>query len=247
MGHFLLQMVEQAALDPARRDRHALQRRKRAGAGDEIEDFRDVAPDRRLVGEGRQIGVDARGDRVIIAGADVAIGDDLARFLARDHRQLGVGLELREAEHDLHAGALQRARPADIGLLVETGLQLDQRGHGLAGLGRGDQRRDDRAVGRGAVERLLDREHARIARRLLQQLQHDVEGLVGVVDDEILAADRGEAIAVELAHAFGIARREGRELELGALGPDDLGQRRDRELLLARQGRHARRASAPWR
>jgi hypothetical protein len=38
-----------------------------------------------------------------------------------------VGLQLDEAEDDLHAGALQVARPADVGLLVEAGLELDQR------------------------------------------------------------------------------------------------------------------------
>jgi hypothetical protein len=52
-----------------------------------------------------------------------------------------VGLQLDEAVDDLHAGALQVARPADIGLLVEARLELDQRGDRLAGLGRLDQRR----------------------------------------------------------------------------------------------------------
>ena len=54
-----------------------------------------------------------------------------------------------------------------------------------------------------------------------------------MVDDEILAADRGEAIALEFAHAFGIARREGREFQFGALGADDLRQRGERQLVFA--------------
>ena len=59
----------------------------------------------------------------------------------------------------------------------------------------------------GAVERLLDRHHVRIARRLAEELHDDVEALVGVVDDDVLGADRGEAIAAEVADALGEARR----------------------------------------
>ena len=69
----------------------------------------------------------------------------LAAFAAHDQRQLGVGLQLDEAVDDLHAGAFEVARPADIGLLVEARLELDQRGDRLAGFGRLDQRLDDRA------------------------------------------------------------------------------------------------------
>ena len=136
-------------------------------AGDVVEDARDVAGDHRIGGEERQVGVDARGHRMIVAGADMDIGGERAAFAAHDQRQLGVGLELDEAEHDLRAGALERARPADIGLLVEARLELDQRGDRLAGLGRFDQRLDDRGFRGGAVERLLDGDHVGIARRLL--------------------------------------------------------------------------------
>ena len=140
------------------------------------------------------------------------------------HRQLGVGLQFDEAEHDLRAGALEIARPADVGLLVEARLELDQRGDRLAGLGRLDQRAHDRAVGRGAIERLLDRHDVGIARRLGEELHDDVEGFVGVVDDEVLLPDRGEAIAAVLAHALGKARVERRELEVGPVEGDELRQ-----------------------
>ena len=77
---------------------------------------------------------------MIVAGADMDVGGERAAFAAHHQRQLGVGLELDEAEHDLRAGALERARPADIGLLVEARLELDQRGDRLAGFRRLDQR-----------------------------------------------------------------------------------------------------------
>jgi hypothetical protein len=72
------------------------------------------------------------------------VGDERSALAAHHQRQLGVGLQLDEAEDHLHAGALEVARPADVGLLVEARLQLDQRGDRLAGLRRLDQRLDDR-------------------------------------------------------------------------------------------------------
>ena len=144
-----------------RRYRHQLQPVGLGVAGDEIEDARHVAPDRRIGGEKRNVGVDARGDGMIIAGAEVAVGDQRAAFSPHHHRQFGVGLQFDEAEHDLRAGAFEIARPADIRLLVEARLQFDERGDRLAGFGRLDQRAHDRAVGRGAIERLLDRDDVR--------------------------------------------------------------------------------------
>ena len=72
---------------------------------------------------------------MIIAGRDMDIGRQLAGLAAHHQRQLGVRLQLDEAEHDLHAGAFEVARPADIGLLVEARLQFDQRRDRLAGFG----------------------------------------------------------------------------------------------------------------
>ena len=206
MRDFLGDVLEQPLLQRQRRHRHPLELGRLRIAGDEVEDARHIAPDHRIGGEERQVRVDARGDRMVIAGAHMAIGDELAAFAPHDHRELGVRLQLDEAEHHLRAGALEVARPADIGLLVEASLQLDQRRHGLAGFRRLGERRDDGRFRRGAVERLLDRDHVRIARRLAQELHHRVEGFVGVVDDDVLLADRRETIAAMLADALGKAR-----------------------------------------
>ena len=140
-----------------------------------------------------------------------------------------MGLQLDEAEHDLRAGALEVARPADVGFLVEARLQLDQRRDRLAGLGRFDQRADDRTVGRGAIERLLDRHDVGIARRLNEKLHHHVEGFVRMVDDEVLLADRGEAVAAIVAHALGEARIDRRKLQLRPVDADDLAELFERE------------------
>ena len=154
-------------------------------------------------GEERQVGVDLGGDRVVVAGADMAIGDELAPLAPHDLAELGVGLELDEAVDHLDARAFEIARPFDVGLLVEAGLQLDHDGDRLAGLGRVLQRLDDRRALRCAVERPFDRHDVGIGGRLFQELQHDVERLVRVMDDDVLLADGGEAIALMLADALG--------------------------------------------
>jgi len=43
------------------------------------------------------------------------------------HRELGVGLQFDEAEHNLRAGAFEIARPADIGFFVKARLEFDER------------------------------------------------------------------------------------------------------------------------
>src|SRR3546814_13836935 len=88
---------------------------------------------------------------------------------------------------------------SDLALLVEARPQLDQRGDRLARLGRLAQRLDDGRVLRGAIERLLDGDDRRIVGRLAQELHHHVDALVGMVDDEVLGADRREAVAAEVA------------------------------------------------
>ena len=124
---------------------------------------------------------------MIIAGAEVAVGAVALLLAPDDHRHLGVGLPVDEAVDDLHAGALERARPHQILLLVEARLELDHRGHRLAGLGGVDQRADDRRLLAGAVERLLDRDDVGVGGRLLEEFDHHLEALVGVVDEDVLA------------------------------------------------------------
>ncbi len=184
-------------------------------AGDVIEQLRDIAADPRIRGEEAEIGVNLGGDRMVVAGAEMAVGAVALLLAADDHRGLGVGLELDEAVDDLHPCPLQRVGPEQILLLVEPGLQFDHRGHRLAGLGGVDQGADDRRLLAGAVERLLDRDDIRVLGRLAEEGDHHVERLVRVVDDDVLGADRGEAIAAIFADPLRETRRERREFEIG--------------------------------
>ena len=56
-----------------------------------------------------------------------------------------------------------------------------------------------------------------IARRLAQELHHDVERLVGMMDDQVLLADRREAITGVVADALREARIVRHELEIGPI------------------------------
>ena len=148
---------------------------------------------------------------MIVAGADMAVGGKLGALAADDQAELGMGLQFDEAVDDVDAGVFQIARPADVGGLVETRLQLHDRGDRLAGLHRFLQRLDDRAVARRSVERPLDGHDVRVGDRLAQVLHDNVEALVGVMDDDVLLADGAEAVAVEFADALGKADVEGLE------------------------------------
>ncbi len=128
-----------------------------------------------------------------------------------------MGLEFDEPEHHLRPRPLQVTRPANIGFLVKARLELDEARHRLAGFGRQHQRLDDRAVGRGAVQRLLDRHHVGVARRLHQELRHHVKAFERMVDQDVLGADRGKAVAAIVANPFGEAGVIGRELEIRAV------------------------------
>ena len=118
-----------------RRYRHAFELGRLGVTGDVVEYAGDVAGDHRIGGEVRQVGIDARRHRMIVAGADMHVGGKRSALAPHDQRKLGVGLELDEAVDDLHAGAFEIARPADIGFLVEARLQLDDGGHRLARFG----------------------------------------------------------------------------------------------------------------
>src|SRR3546814_2576167 len=104
----------------------------------------------------------------------------------------------RSAVDALHPGAFQRRRPDEVLLLSEARLDLLHGRHRLARLGRVDQRAYDRRLLARAIERLLDRDHIRVGRRLPQEGEHHVKAFIGMVDDDVLGLGGGEAIAVML-------------------------------------------------
>ena len=96
-------------------------------------------------------------------------------------------------------------------LLVEPGLQLDDRRHLLPVLRGPPQRPDDRGVLPDSVKRLLDREHVRVIGRRVQKIHDHGERVVGVVQEHVPLADDRKDILVG-GEPLGDPRVEGRVL-----------------------------------
>ena len=108
---------------------------------------------------------------------------------------------------------MQAARQLQVGLLVETCAQLDDRGDFLTIARCFHQSIDDFRVGARAIQRLLDRQHAGILRRLTQQVDHRREGLEGVQQQDVLLGDDAEDVLAVLQQLRD-RRGEGRVLQL---------------------------------
>ena len=75
-----------------------------------------------VCGEQADVGVEARGDGVVVAGAEVGVAArDSVRVSTDDERELGVGFEADDAVKDLHASVFERACPADVAVFIEPG------------------------------------------------------------------------------------------------------------------------------
>ena len=126
-----------------------------------------------------------------------------------------MGLEADDAVHDVDAHFFERTGPADVGLFVEPGFQLDDGGDLLAVLGRLDEGLDDRAVEAGPVQRLLDAEHRRVVGRLRHEgLDRRGERVVGVVDQHVALSEHGEEL-VRIVRGRGETGRRHRGPGLG--------------------------------
>ena len=147
--------------------------------GQKTKDVVHGAGDFRIGREQTQIGVDSRGGRVVVSGADVRIAAGHSVGIApHQQRQLAVRFQSDQAVEDLHAGIFQIARPADVRGLIESRFQFDDRRHFLA-RGSFDQRRDDQRMLAGAVERLLDRKNALVFGGRFDERNHRIVGIEG--------------------------------------------------------------------
>ncbi len=171
-----LDAVDQPGAQRARGHQQALEGGARGVSRKLVEQVREVLADLLVGGEQAQVLVVAGGARVVVAGADVAVAAQLVALAADHQGELAVRLQAHDAVDHVHARLLQLARPGDVCLLVEPGLDLHQGQHLLAGLRGVDQRIDDRRVATGAVQRLLDGHDLGVVGRLLQErLDADVE------------------------------------------------------------------------
>ncbi len=187
--------LDQAGTHGARRHQQAVEARLRRVAGQLVEQAGHILTDHRIAGQQAQIGVDAGGLRIVVAGAHVAVAAQSIGLLAHHKAQLAVGLQSHDAVHHVHARAFELAGPRDVGVLVEARLDLDQSQHLLARVRGVNQRVDNRRIAGRTVQRLLDGQHLRVGGGLRQERLHGRrEGIVRVVQQDVAFADGGEDV-----------------------------------------------------
>ena len=103
-------------------------------------------------------------------------------------------LEVLKTVDDVAAGLFKFLGPADVVLLVKTGLELYQYGDLLAVLRRACKRRDDRRIAADTVQCLLDRENVGINCCGCNKLHDRIKGLIRMMHEDISFADLLEDI-----------------------------------------------------
>ena len=87
-----------------------------------FEDFICVTPHIPVTGEIGQIRVDASGDRVVIAGADMCIGYQLAMFTPHNKRHFKMDFQIGQAISNLHPSTAKRPRQLNVIALIKPCL-----------------------------------------------------------------------------------------------------------------------------
>ena len=158
----------------------------------------DVAADAFVRGQKAEIGIKSRRSRMIVASTEMNVAPQmytwracvffirLIDFASHHQRHLGMGLVPHDPVHDVCPDLFQTRGPVKIGFLVESRHQLHHHRHFLALLGSIDQRFHNDGIGAGAVHRLLDRDHLRIPRSLLDKFDHRRETLKWMMQEDVL-------------------------------------------------------------
>jgi len=96
--------------------------------GQRVEEHGDVRGDGWITGQEREVGVDARGRRIVVAGAEMNISGEPVILTAHNQAHLGMGLQPDQSVRDVHTRPLQFFGPLNIVFFVEAGPEFDQRG-----------------------------------------------------------------------------------------------------------------------
>jgi len=211
VGGFARDGGEQFGPQPLRGDPQRPPLALLAEAGEKIEEVGEIGADLCSAGHQPHVGVVKRGAGVVVAGAEVDIAPNLhpplgVMLAADDQQRLGVRLEARHPVDHVHPRPLKFARPTDVVLLIETGLQLDQRRDQLPVPSRARQGRHHRGSRPRAVEGLFDGEDVGVVGSLLEEPLHPLEGVKGVVEEDVPGLDGGEdrRMAAQLAGEAGV-------------------------------------------
>ena len=103
VGNLPVDEAHQPVAQVNRADGEQIELRRFDIASDIVEHLSGIAPGARVGCEKAEVSIDAGGDGMIVAGAEVAICLETARFAPDDDRNLGVRLPFDKAIDDLHA------------------------------------------------------------------------------------------------------------------------------------------------
>ena len=161
----LLAVGRQIVEDVMHRQRHLLIRRQQA-----------------------QVGVKRRRRGIVISRAQVRVTPYGAiGFLAYRQAQLAVRLQPHQPVEDLHSGVFQLASPSNVAGLIEARLHLDDDRDFLRRR-RLHQRLHNRRVVVRPVQCLLDAQYRWVGRRRLNETDHAVVAVKGMVQQHVALA-----------------------------------------------------------
>ena len=166
MIYFVLNMCHQSRAQSQRRHGQFFQIRRFGIAGKKVEHSRGIGCNLAVAGKQRQIGIGFGVLRMIITRSQMHISPNDLGLTAHHKAHFGVGFQLQKSVNHLHARAFHIACQTNVRGLIKARFQLHQRGDRLARLRRFNQRLHNRAVFRGAIERLFDRHNIGVERGL---------------------------------------------------------------------------------
>ena len=208
----VLDRAQHLLVQRERRQPQVLQLGRAPEPGQLDEDVAHVGADLLVAGEQAPVGVELGGARVVVAGGKVHVAPQPVVLAAHHQQHLGVGLVPDHAVDHVRADLFQPLRPVDVRFLVEAREQLQHHRHLLAAARRADQDFHQLGFRAGAVDGHLDRGHARIARRLLEERDDRLERLERVVEQDVAFAHHAQHVRIQhLGLALDLRRQSGPE------------------------------------
>ena len=133
MVAFAFDHSDDAFLQIKRRDQQFFQAGITGEAGEGVEDDRDFLGDLRVGREQTEVGVNARGARMVIARAEMHILPEPIGIAADDEERFAMCFQADDAINDMRARFLEPPRPLNVGGLIKARAQFHQGGNLFAG------------------------------------------------------------------------------------------------------------------
>src|SRR3990170_1441068 len=142
------------------------------------------------------IRVELGGQRVVISAGEVDVAAQLLALAPNNEGCLAVDLPHHEAVHGVDSCFHHPVCRVDVLLLVEAGLDLDNRGHLFSVLGSPAEGLDNWRILFNPVQRLLDRQHIGVFRGTIYEVDDSCERIIRVVDEDIAFPDDAENVVL---------------------------------------------------